>query len=1029
MVAGVAFALAIAVPAAIAGGSGGPVEIGTAPGVENTTPRVEGTNLWFVELKSPPSVKGTSLTKLKSEKQAFREAAANAGVSYTERYAFNKLWNGFSLKVDPSDFSTLTQLPGVKAVYPVGTIEMPKEAAVSPDLVHALAMTGADAAQSELGFTGEGVKVAVMDTGLDYDHADLGGDGVTRQNSSVFPTSRVVSGYDLVGDSYNATETSAAFQPTPHPDGFPDDCAGHGTHVSGIVGASGDFATGGARGVAPGVTFGAYRVFGCAGATTDDVMIAAMERIADDDDVRVLNMSIGDAFNTWPDSPTAFASDNLVNEEGVIVVASIGNSGADGVYSAGAPGVGKDVIGVASYDNTHIELNTFTVTPDDTAIGYQGMTGAADAPTSGSLELAKTGTTTTADDGCAPLLAGSLEGKAALIRRGTCTFRTKAVNAVNAGAAAVVIYNNAPGRFAGTVAGTDPPGDVSTTPVVSISNTEGALLDGRISAGMTTLTWTNQQGTFVNPTAGLISSFSSYGLTANLDLKPDLGAPGGLIRSTYPLESGGYTTISGTSMASPHVAGSVALLLEAHPGMSPAAVRDTLQNTAVPAPWSGNPGLGFLEAVHRQGAGLVKIDKAIEAPVTVSPGKLSVGEVTGSPFAQTLTLTNTTGTPITYDLSKVEGMTTGRSTFAPSFFGNLGFAEDGGDLTVDFSATSVTVPANGSATVGVSISAVDETAVFKIVYGGYIVLTPQGGGQVLRVPFAGYAGDYQAIPVMTGGGTAAGGGTNEVQRIAITGSPTGGTFTLSFTPPAGSSAETTGDIAFNATAAAVRTALAALPSIGSTANVNTSVGPLPGTAVNVTFQGTLGSRNIPEMTATSSLTGGTSPAVALTTTTQGATRFPKLAKRVGFVSASDYTATYTFPEVGTITYTMAQPNVFGRKASDIPTVGVHLDHQARWLKITVLDASGNPVSSESVSQTLDPVALNIDYMPRNQTAGGFFAFGWDGRLVSTQSKGKEITKNMPDGNYKLKVEVLKALGTAPADVETYTSPTFTIDRP
>src|SRR5215218_5988808 len=93
--------------------------------------------------------------------------------------------------------------------------------------------------------------------------------------------------------------------------------------------------------------------------------------------------------------------------------------------------------------------------------------------------------------------------------------RTTAVNAVNAGAAAVVIYNNAPGRFAGTVAGTDPPGDVSTTPVVSISNTEGALLDGRISAGTTTLTWTNQQGTFVNPTAGLISSFSSYGLTAN----------------------------------------------------------------------------------------------------------------------------------------------------------------------------------------------------------------------------------------------------------------------------------------------------------------------------------------------------------------------------------------------------------------------------------------------------------------------------------------------------------------------------------
>ncbi len=97
------------------------------------------------------------------------------------------------------------------------------------------------------------------------------------------------------------------------------------------------------------------------------------------------------------------------------------------------------MIGVASYDNTHIPPKTFTVTPDDRAIGYQTMTGAADPPTSRSLDLAKTGTTTTTNDACSLLTAGSLTGKAVLIRRGTCTFRTKAVNAVNAGAAAVMI--------------------------------------------------------------------------------------------------------------------------------------------------------------------------------------------------------------------------------------------------------------------------------------------------------------------------------------------------------------------------------------------------------------------------------------------------------------------------------------------------------------------------------------------------------------------------------------------------------------
>ena len=115
-------------------------------------------------------------------------------------------------------------------------------------------------------------------------------------------------------------------------------------------------------------------------------MIAAMERILADG-MDVLNMCIGDAFNNWPGSPTAAASDRLV-EKGVVVVASIGNSGANGLYAAGAPGVGEKVIGVASYENSHVALTTFTVRLAATSIGYGNAAAAPPAPTSGTLPLA-----------------------------------------------------------------------------------------------------------------------------------------------------------------------------------------------------------------------------------------------------------------------------------------------------------------------------------------------------------------------------------------------------------------------------------------------------------------------------------------------------------------------------------------------------------------------------------------------------------------------------------------------------------------
>lgn len=708
----------------------------------------ENTNKYFVELAGAPTTDGGRLEAVVSEKAAFRQAVAKAGIKLKERRSFDKLFNGFSVEMSPKERARVSRLPGVKAVYPMMTVPAPQPVTAElinkavqqikaranaselpPTNASALAMTGADIAQNSLGLSGAGIKVGIIDTGIDIDHPDLGGNGTP--GGTAFPSARVAYGYDFVGDAYNADTTSPAYNPVPVPDANPDDCGGHGTHVAGIVGANGTV-----KGVAPGVTFGAYRVFGCAGSTDSDIIIAAMER-ALTDGMQVVNQSLGAAFQ-WPQYPTAKAADRLV-KAGVVMVASIGNSGASGVWTAGAPGVGKEVIGVASFDNTTIDLRQFSLSTGGAPIGYLEATGAPASPTSGSEPLARTGTTTTLDDGCAVQPAGSLTGKVALIRRGTCSFYQKSFNAQTAGATGVILYNNTTGLINPTVVGSP----AITIPVVSISAADGATIDAQIQAGPVSINWSPDAGNFPNPTGGLISSFSSYGLTPDLQLKPNVGAPGGSILSTYPLEGGGYAVLSGTSMSSPNVAGTVALMLQARPTLKPETIKALLQNGSEPKAWSLNAASGLIDAVHRQGSGMIDVVQSVTGKVGVSPSELSLGEGQAGPVTRTLTLKNLSNTPVTYTLSNVGGVGT-TATFVPGFWGSVAGAT--------FSAPTVTVPAKGTASVDVTLTA-PTTMPDRGIYGGYVVFTNQAeGGQSLRVPYAGLTGDYQSIPVLTSGG-------------------------------------------------------------------------------------------------------------------------------------------------------------------------------------------------------------------------------------------------------------------------------------
>jgi subtilisin family serine protease len=510
--------------------------------------------------------------------------------------------------------------------------------------------------------------------------------------------------------------------------------------VAGIAAADGH-GPGQVVGVAPGAKLLAYRVFGCNGSTDTDVMIHAME-LALADHADVLNMSIGSAFSNWPESPEAVAADNLV-DAGMVVVASIGNSGLNGqqLWSAGSPGVGHKVIGVASFDNTKATLPSFTV--GGASYGYNRAAGSlASVPQSGSGEIVFTGTPATTNDGCSAFPAHSLAGKIAFIRRGTCGFYNKAINAQHADAIAVVLYNNAAGALNPTVAPVAPATEPVSIPVAAITAADGQTIFNGLATNHT-LTWTDQTIEVPLATAGVISDFSSWGTDAELQLKPDIGAPGGQIYSTWPHQQfGGHNSISGTSMASPHIAGLAALILQAkNKSIAPAQVQTLLMNTSQPEDVNIAKGSGLLEPTWRQGSGLAQVVPAVQTQAWVSPAKFSLGEGNGG--SQQLTVTNTGSTAVTYDLSGVT--TVGTSPGASGY--PFTFSYQVRTNATSFSSPSVTVGPGSSATFTVNITA--GAWPDKSLYGGYVVLTPRGGGNILRVPYVGFMGDYQSLPVLT----------------------------------------------------------------------------------------------------------------------------------------------------------------------------------------------------------------------------------------------------------------------------------------
>ncbi|MBD1379742.1 S8 family peptidase [Metabacillus arenae] len=521
-----------------------------------------------------------------SAKAKTKKAVKNAKINREYEYVFS----GFSVELPASEVPKLLTLEEVKAVYPnieyqtdhvEGKERVLSTEEYSPQMLKSAPYIGANRAW-ETGYKGEGIKVAVIDTGADYTHPDLAGSFGDYK------------GYDFVDDDNEPQET---------PKGDPrGEETAHGTHVSGTVAANGYI-----KGIAPEATLLAYRVLGPGGSGTTEDVVAAIER-AVQDGADVMNLSLGNTLNS-PDWATSIALDWAM-AEGVVAVTSNGNSGPEN-WTVGSPGTSREAISVGA---TQLPYNVYSAK----FAGYESakVMGFADdqelLDLSGKeVELVNAGLGQPADfEGI------NVDGKVAVISRGGIPFVDKATNAKNAGAIGAVIYNNIPGEFEFEIPGME-------VPTVKLSNEDGRRLARAIEAGDNKTTF---KFAFVKTINETMADFSSRGPVVDTwMIKPDVSAPGVNIVSTVPTHDAanphGYASYQGTSMASPHVAGTAALLLEANPKWSVEDVKAALMNTA----HNLKDPDGNLYPLNTQGAGSIRVPDAINVDTLVAPGSHSFG--------------------------------------------------------------------------------------------------------------------------------------------------------------------------------------------------------------------------------------------------------------------------------------------------------------------------------------------------------------------------------------------------------------------
>ncbi|KAI9090535.1 peptidase S8/S53 domain-containing protein [Phlyctochytrium arcticum] len=573
----------------------------------------------------------------------------------------------------------------------------------------------------DIGLDGAGVHIAIVDSGIDYTHPALGG--------CIGASCKITGGYDFVGDSFGGGMGDELV-----PDDDPMDCNGHGTHVAGIIAGSDNRVAG----VAPNVTLASYKIFGCTGGTSTEAILLALEKVYEDG-ADIVNLSVGTPSG-WNESPEALSASRLA-EGGIMVVAAQGNDGTQGLWTSATPAIAPEALAVASCENTYFLGGFFTVSLEGSKnITYASTSDvqslAADAPL---LSIST--------NGCLPVTE-SLEQAVVLVKRGGCSFNKKAENLRDAGAVAMIVYNDRAGlyRFA-----LDKP--LTTLAVLSITDEDGQWLLQSISAASANLRviWNGGLKVLDNPDGGHVADYSSWGPGPSLAVKPDLTAPGSIVYSTYLSANAYYYPLSGTSMATPYISGCLALLRQKlgtdfnmndafNRLRSTATIITSLNFSALASP------------VPSQGSGLVQVATAAQNPIFFTTSILQLGDSAYHVKNQTanLNLRNTGETDI-----EVEFSTRASASINITDVGNSPMEADSFALSILPDVPRLVIPAKSSANFSYSWTfPIGSNPAEHWILSGFLLATPLDPSvSAIHAAYVGLLGAYSDLPIFDSNGS------------------------------------------------------------------------------------------------------------------------------------------------------------------------------------------------------------------------------------------------------------------------------------